>query len=311
MEGTGIDTNYDSLLGEVAAVEDYPGFIFPDDRRFFNPPSMLDALQSQLRESGQEMPEGPGRVAKIILDSLAFRYASVLQLIEALTGKRINGVHVIGGGSQNAYLNQATANATGLSVLAGPSEATVIGNLLVQAISAGQFASLAEAREFLSKQIQVQKFGPEPRCLRRGATPLRRNRRAVPARSVISEQKCGFHYSSPVWSINYGRRLAQRLSKCCGAPVAKLSLTSGRPAVGSRPLIPAIVRRRVRWPGASSKSSKARTPSSVLRDLVRRWSIISAICLRTMTSGGPGRRRWPYAHMNWDLFWLMFWASMT
>jgi rhamnulokinase len=69
-------------------------------------------------------------------------------------------VHVIGGGSQNAYLNQATANATGLSVLAGPSEATVIGNLLVQAISAGQFASLAEARKFLSQQIQVQKFAP-------------------------------------------------------------------------------------------------------------------------------------------------------
>jgi sugar (pentulose or hexulose) kinase len=121
---------------------------------------MLDALASQLRESGQEMPDGPGRVAKIILDSLAFRYASVLQLIEALTGKRINGVHVIGGGSQNRYLNQATANATGLSVLAGPSEATVIGNLLVQAISAGQFASLFEAREFLSKQIQAQKFAP-------------------------------------------------------------------------------------------------------------------------------------------------------
>ena len=156
----GLETDYDSLLGEVAAVEDYPGFIFPDDRRFFNPPSMLDALASQLRESGQEMPDGPGRVAKIILDSLAFRYASVLQLIEALTGKRINGVHVIGGGSQNAYLNQATANSTGLSVLAGPSEATVIGNLLVQAISAGQFASLAEAREFLSQQIQVQKFAP-------------------------------------------------------------------------------------------------------------------------------------------------------
>lgn len=157
---SGIETDYDSLLGEVAALEDYPGFIFPDDRRFFNPPSMLAALALQLKESGQELPDEPGQVAKIILDSLAFRYASVLQLIEVLTGNKINGVHVIGGGSQNAYLNQATADATGLSVLAGPSEATVIGNLLVQAISAGQFASLAEAREFLAEQIQVQKFAP-------------------------------------------------------------------------------------------------------------------------------------------------------
>ena len=180
----GIDTDYDSLLGEVAAIEDYPGFIFPDDRRFFNPSSMVEALASQLRESGQEMPDGPGRVAKIILDSLAFRYASVLRLIEQLTGKSINGVHVIGGGSQNAYLNQATANATGLSVLAGPSEATVIGNLLVQAISAGQFASLAEAREFLAKQIQLQKFAPRASAAceegqRRYAAIAERYRRAA------------------------------------------------------------------------------------------------------------------------------------
>jgi rhamnulokinase len=156
----GIETNYDGLLGEVAAVEDYPGFIFPDDGRFFNPPSMLDALASQLKESGQAMPGEPARVAKIILDSLAFRYASVLRLIEKLTGKKIEGVHVIGGGSQNAYLNQATANATGLATLAGPSEATVIGNLLVQAISAGCFESLAEAREFLAKHINLQRFAP-------------------------------------------------------------------------------------------------------------------------------------------------------
>jgi rhamnulokinase len=180
----GLDTDYDGLLGEVAAVEEYPGFIFPDDRRFFNPPSMLDALASQLKESGQAMPHEPGQVAKIILDSLAFRYASVLQLIETLTGKKINGVQVIGGGSQNAYLNQATANATGLPVLAGPSEATVIGNLLVQAISAGQFASLAEARKSLAQQIQVQEFAPRTSAAgaegqRRYAAIEKRYRRAA------------------------------------------------------------------------------------------------------------------------------------
>jgi rhamnulokinase len=156
----GFDADYDRLLGDVAAIGGYPGFIFPDDRRFFNPPSMLEALASQLKESGQQMPDEPAQVAKIILDSLAFRYASVLRLIEALTGKKIKGVHVIGGGSQNAYLNQATGNATGLSILAGPSEATVIGNLLVQAISAGRFASLAEAREYLGKHINLQRFAP-------------------------------------------------------------------------------------------------------------------------------------------------------
>ena len=156
----GMDADYDGLLGRVAALNGYQGFIFPDDQRFFNPPSMLEALASQLNESGQNMPDEPAKVAKIILDSLAFRYASVLRLIEALTGEKIKGVHIIGGGSRNAYLNQATANATGLSTLAGPSEATVIGNLLVQAISAGRFKSLEEAREFLAQHMQLQKFVP-------------------------------------------------------------------------------------------------------------------------------------------------------
>lgn len=156
----GMDADYDGLLGRVAALNGYQGFIFPDDPRLFNPPSMLEALASQLNESGQNMPDEPAKVAKIILDSLAFRYASVLRLIEALTGEKIKGVHIIGGGSRNAYLNQATANATGLSTLAGPSEATVIGNLLIQAISAGRFKSLGEAREFLAQHMQLQKFVP-------------------------------------------------------------------------------------------------------------------------------------------------------
>jgi len=154
----GIDADYDGLLGDVAAVEGYPGFIFPDDQRFFNPASMLEAVAAQLKESGQQMPDEPPRVAKIILDSLAFRYASVLRLIETLTTQKIKGVHIIGGGSQNAYLNQATANATGLPTSAGPSEATVIGNLLVQAISAGRFGSLSEAREYLAKHLRPQEF---------------------------------------------------------------------------------------------------------------------------------------------------------
>jgi rhamnulokinase len=154
----GINADYDRLLGDIGAIEDYPGFIFPDDQRFFNPPSMLEAVAAQLKEGGQQMPDEPPRVAKIILDSLAFRYASVLWLSETLTTQKIKGVHIIGGGSQNAYLNQATANATGLRTSAGPSEATVIGNLLVQAISAGRFGSLSDARAYLAKHLRTQEF---------------------------------------------------------------------------------------------------------------------------------------------------------
>ena len=114
----GVTVDYDVLLGQVAALEDYPGFIFPDDQRFFNPPSMLEALAAQLNESGQEMP--PSRRAgspKLFWIHWRSGMLRCPQLIEALTGKqKIEGVHVIGGGSQNAYLNQATANATGLPV---------------------------------------------------------------------------------------------------------------------------------------------------------------------------------------------------
>lgn len=153
--------DYDALLSTVATIEHYPALIFPDDERFFNPPSMLEAIATQLAETGQEMPQDPAGIAKVILDSLAFRYASVLRKIEALTSRQISGVQIIGGGSQNCYLNQATANATGLPVFAGPVEATVIGNVSVQAIADGRFASLTEARQYVAQNVQAQQFTPE------------------------------------------------------------------------------------------------------------------------------------------------------
>ena len=122
---------------------------------------MLEAIAAQLTETNQEMPRSNAAIAKVILDSLAFRYASVLRTIETLTKRKIKGVQIIGGGSQNNYLNQATANATGLPVSAGPSEATVIGNVLVQAVSNGRFASLTEARQYVAQNVRLQHFKPQ------------------------------------------------------------------------------------------------------------------------------------------------------
>jgi len=153
--------DYDALLTEVSAIANFPALIFPDDPRFFNPPDMLEAIATQLAESDQEMPNGAAVIAKVILDSLAFRYASVLGTIETLTSRKIEGVQIIGGGSQNNYLNQATANATGLPVSAGPIEATVIGNVLVQAVVDGRFASLTEAREYVARNVELQNFTPQ------------------------------------------------------------------------------------------------------------------------------------------------------
>ncbi|HEX8142422.1 MAG TPA: rhamnulokinase family protein [Pyrinomonadaceae bacterium] len=156
----GLDVDYENLLPQAGALSESPALIFPDDKRFFNPPSMLEAMKEQIAESGQAVSDEPPSMAKAILDSLALRYASVLRTIESLTGGKKGGVQIGGGGSQNDYLNQATANATGLTVLAGPVEATVIGNVLVQAVSSGRFASLAEARRHVGQNVKLKKFIP-------------------------------------------------------------------------------------------------------------------------------------------------------
>jgi rhamnulokinase len=146
-ERGGLRIDHDDLLERVAAIDAFPGFIFPDDPRFFNPASMTAELRTSLRESGQAVPDDPVRLMKVVLDSLALRYASVLATIERLTGCALAGVHVIGGGARNAYLNQATADAANRPVRAGPVEATAAGNVTIQAIACGEIASLAEARQ--------------------------------------------------------------------------------------------------------------------------------------------------------------------
>jgi len=161
-EETGEAADHDQLLAEVAAGEGGAGLIFPDDPRFLNPPSMTRAIAAQMEETGQRPPRAPAGLARVVLDSLALRYASVLRTLEALTGARIEGVLVVGGGSRNHYLSQATADAAGREVLAGPVEATVIGNALVQAVADGRFASLAEGRRHVSARVQPRRFGPRP-----------------------------------------------------------------------------------------------------------------------------------------------------
>jgi rhamnulokinase len=156
----GIDVDYENLLLQVNEIDGCPALVFPDDGRFFKPESMLNAIAEQLVESGQKVPDNPVLITKVILDSLAFRYASVLRTIESLTGRKINGVQIVGGGSRNDYLNQMTANAANLPVAAGPAEATVTGNVLVQAIAANQFTSLAEARSYLAANVKVKRFTP-------------------------------------------------------------------------------------------------------------------------------------------------------
>ncbi len=155
-----VDVDYDALLTRVSEIDGYPALFFPDDERFFKPENMLNALSEQLSETNQVLSGDPIKITKIVLDSLAFRYASVLKTIESLTGQKIRGVQIVGGGSRNDYLNQMTANATNLPVAAGPVEATVIGNVLVQGIASGRFSSLAEGREYVASKVKAKRFTP-------------------------------------------------------------------------------------------------------------------------------------------------------
>jgi rhamnulokinase len=160
-ESHGIRTDYGTLLAEVEKIEGFGGFIFPDDERFLNPKSMLEAIAAQQRETGQRETKSVVETAKVILDSLAFRYASVLGTVEKLTGIDIAGVQIAGGGGKNDYLNRMTADACRKTVKAGLIEATVTGNVLVQAVTAGRFKDLADARDYVARNIELKIFEPE------------------------------------------------------------------------------------------------------------------------------------------------------
>jgi rhamnulokinase len=132
------------MAGEAPA--DVPLFD-PDDDGFLAPGDMPELIAAACRRTGQREPAGRGEVMRSIVVSLACKYRLVLERLEAVTGREVSCLHVIGGGAQNALLCRLTADITGRDVLAGPIEATALGNILVQMMAAGEIGSLAEARE--------------------------------------------------------------------------------------------------------------------------------------------------------------------
>jgi rhamnulokinase len=151
---------YAELVRLAAAAPASVSFIDPDDLRFLNPRDMPRAIQDYCRETDQPVPERDGALIRCVLESLALKYRFVLGSVQELTGERVDVVHIVGGGSQNRILNQFTANACGCEVVAGPVEATVLGNLLVQARSRGEIASLSEMRAIVRASSELEQFTP-------------------------------------------------------------------------------------------------------------------------------------------------------
>jgi len=132
----------------------------PDDPRFFNPPDMPQAIQAFCRETKQPVPKTTGELVRCAYESLALKYREMLGGLEEITGNRIEVIHVVGGGSQSKMLNQFTANACERPVIAGPVEATAMGNLLVQVRASGELGSLAEMREVVRHSTQPVRYEP-------------------------------------------------------------------------------------------------------------------------------------------------------
>ncbi len=148
-------------LMELAVHE--PAFrhlVDPDDESFLHPPNMLTAIQQFCVRTHQPSPQEPGAYVRAVLESLAFKYCLVLRNLEQVSGKHIEQIRIIGGGSKNRLLNQFTADATGKRVLAGPVEATALGNIAVQILATGGAASLKEVREIVDRSFPTEMFEP-------------------------------------------------------------------------------------------------------------------------------------------------------
>jgi rhamnulokinase len=156
----GSDYSYEQLAEAAAAAPPATAWIDPDAPDFLHPDDMSRTLRQACLASGQTPPEDVGGLVRMVLESLALRYRWVIERLESVSGRLIRTIHMVGGGARNALLCQWTADATGRMVRAGPIEATAIGNLLVQAIAAGDLKNIAEGRELVRRSFPQTEWLP-------------------------------------------------------------------------------------------------------------------------------------------------------
>ena len=156
----GEEFTYTELTTMAENATPFVSIVDPDDESFLRPGDMPARLREFCTQTGQPVPEDKGALLRCVFDSLALKYRVVVERIEVMMGHRLEVIHIIGGGSQNRLLCQLTADATGRPVIAGPVEATAIGNAVVQAMALGHLASLAEAREVIQNSFELIIYEP-------------------------------------------------------------------------------------------------------------------------------------------------------
>lgn len=159
-EWTDAPKSHPALIAEAMKQPAFQSIINPDDACFANPSSMVDAIQTYCKETDQHVPQGYAEICRCIFDSLALRYRQVFSYLTEMASFPIEVLHIIGGGSLNDNLNQFTANSCGVEVLAGPQEGTALGNIMVQAKSAGEVKDLWDMRKVIANSLNLKRFSP-------------------------------------------------------------------------------------------------------------------------------------------------------
>lgn len=153
--------DYQQLNTMAEQAEPFQSLINPDHQLFYSPGKMPAKIVEYCRKTNQKIPGSQGAMVRCIFESLALKYRMALEGLETVVASSVDTVHIVGGGSLNQMLNQFTANATGKLVLAGPVEATAIGNLLVQLMALGEIGDLEQARMLVGKSVSITEYTPK------------------------------------------------------------------------------------------------------------------------------------------------------
>jgi rhamnulokinase len=155
--------SYDELTRMAAEAAPLQALVDPDCAEFLKPGDMPSRLRAFCEKTGQPVPQSNGEVVRCALESLALKYRWILERLEEILGRRLEPIHIVGGGSQNRLLNQFAADATGRVVVTGPVEATAVGNVIVQMMALGQIGSLEEGRRIVRNSFEVASYEPTGR----------------------------------------------------------------------------------------------------------------------------------------------------
>lgn len=153
--------SFAQLCEMAAECSAFPSRVDVNDQVFLAPDNMTEAIQNYCRQTGQAVPVTAGEISAVIYQSLADCYGKTAAKLQQNTGRTYNGIFIIGGGSNAAYLNQLTADAAGMDVYAGPGEATAVGNIMAQMIRSGELKNLAKARECVADSFRISQYKPK------------------------------------------------------------------------------------------------------------------------------------------------------